>query len=463
MSRLGPGSKYFIYTYGCQMNERDTEIIAGFLEEMGYVPAEKPEAADLVLFNTCAIRETAEQHVYGEIGRLKAVKDERPDLVIGLCGCMAQEKETVEWIQRHAPHVNLIFGTHNIHELPDILARAADTDQLVVDVWKSAGDEVVENLPSKRLDGVKAWVNIIYGCDKYCTYCIVPYTRGRERSRRPEDILREIRALALQGYKEVTLLGQNVNAYGRDLGTGYDLADLLADVQKIDGIRWVRYLTSHPWQFTQKLIDAVAANDKVCEHFHLPVQSGNNRILRKMNRHYTREEYLDLIRRIREAIPNASITTDIIVGFPGETEEEFQDTLRLVEEVGFDNAFTFIYSPRPGTPAAVWNRRDPTSLQEKKERLQRLNELQYSLQRKKNERLVGQRMEVLVEGPSKKNPAKLSARTRTNRIVLLPFEDGLQGRFCEVEITRAHTWYLEGRRTGEPLPDGRRSRIAVYN
>ncbi|MBE3591213.1 MAG: tRNA (N6-isopentenyl adenosine(37)-C2)-methylthiotransferase MiaB [Firmicutes bacterium] len=444
------------------MNERDTEIMAGFLEEMGYEAAERPEAADLVLFNTCAIRETAEQHVFGEIGRLKAVKAERPEMVIGLCGCMAQEPETVEWIRRHAPHVNLVFGTHNIHELPDILARAADTDQLVVDVWKSAGEEVVENLPSRRLDGVKAWVNIIYGCDKYCTYCIVPYTRGRERSRRPEDILREIRALALQGYKEVTLLGQNVNAYGRDLGTGYDLADLLADVQKIDGIRWVRYLTSHPWQFTQKLIDAVAANDKVCEHFHLPVQSGNNRILRKMNRHYTREDYLDLVRRIREAVPEASITTDIIVGFPGETEEEFQDTLRLVEEVGFDNAFTFIYSPRPGTPAAVWNRRDPTSMEEKKERLLRLNELQYALQRKRNERLVGRRMEVLVEGPSKKNPARLSARTRTNRIVLLPHEEGLAGRFCEVEITRAHTWYLEGRRVGEPLPE-RRVPLAVHS
>lgn len=448
--------RYYIYTYGCQMNERDSEIMAGLLEEMGYVAASRPEEADVVIFNTCAIRERAEESVFGEIGRLKAVKEERPHMTIGLAGCMAQEPVTIERIRRHAPHVNFVFGTHNIHELPDILARVRDTDQLVVDVWKSGGDpELLEHLPSRRASGVKAWVNIIYGCDKYCTYCIVPYTRGRERSRRPEAILREVRQLAYQGYKEVTLLGQNVNAYGHDLPEKTDLADLLAAIQKVEGIRWIRYLTSHPWQFTDKLIDTVAENDKVCEHFHLPVQSGNNRILRKMNRHYTREYYLELVEKIRRRVPGASITTDIIVGFPGETEEEFQDTLRLVEEVQFDNAFTFIYSPRPGTPAALWLKKDPTPLEEKKERLQRLNELQYSIQRRNNQRLVGDEVEVLVEGPSKKDGQVYSARTRTHRLVLLPARPGMEGRFARVRITEAQTFYFKGEWLDQPAAAGR--------
>ncbi len=433
--------RYKIETFGCQMNVHDSEILAGQLEEMGYSEAERLEDADIILLNTCTVRETAAARIMGEIGRLRTLKAAKPELLIGVCGCMAQEEERVAQIKRQFPHVDLVFGTHNIHKLPELIARAQESDEMVVDVWKSAG-EVVENLPVRRAEGVKAWVTIIYGCDKYCTYCIVPHTRGRERSRHPEDVIAEVRRLGEQGYKEITLLGQNVNSYGKDLGSGYTFKDLLRDLDAVPGIRWIRFMTSHPRDFTRELVDTIARSEKVCEHIHLPVQAGADRVLRRMNRRYTQAEYLELVDYIKQRIPGVSLTTDIIVGFPGETEEDFAETLNLVRQVEFDNAFMFVYSPRSGTPAARWH--DPVPMAEKKARLQRLMELQYAISLRKNRALVGRRLEVLVEGPSKKDPAVYSARTRTNKLVLIPGAAGLEGRFVTVEIARAQTWTLEG-------------------
>jgi tRNA-2-methylthio-N6-dimethylallyladenosine synthase len=428
-------------SYGCQMNEADSETLMGQLAALGYAPTADEAEADLIFINTCAIRGSAAEHALGEVGRLKALKQERPHLLLAVCGCLTQMPETVRYLQRHAPHVDLVFGTHNLHELPTLLHRAYVAEQPVIDVWRQSS-EVVEALPSLRARGARAWVNIIYGCDKYCTYCIVPYTRGRERSRRPGDILAEVEDLAARGYTEITLLGQNVNSYGKDLPGGYDFADLLADLNRVPGIRWIRYMTSHPRDFNQKLIDTIAACEKVCEHFHLPVQAGSDRVLRWMNRGYTRAGYLELIRAVRRAVPHAVITTDIIVGFPRETEADFAETLSLVEEVGYDNAFTFMYSPRDGTPAARWA--DPVPPEVKKERLERLNELQYRISRAKNEALVGRTLEVLVEGPSKKDPGVFTARTRGNKLVHVPARPGLENRFAKARIRAAHTWTLDG-------------------
>jgi tRNA-2-methylthio-N6-dimethylallyladenosine synthase len=442
-----PRPAYHARTWGCQMNERDSEVLAGQLAALGYAPAAAEADADVILLNTCAIRGTAAEHALGEVGRLKALKARRPDLKLGVCGCLPQMPETVAHLRRHAPHVDLVFGTHNLHELPRLLRRAYEDEGQVVDVWRQS-PSVVEDLPSARAAGVRAWVNIIHGCDKYCTYCIVPYTRGRERSRRPGDVLAEVERLAERGVREVTLLGQNVNSYGRDLEGGYVFADLLRDLDRVRGIRWIRYLTSHPRDFDARLVDVIAGSEKVCEHFHLPVQSGSDRVLRWMNRGYTRAGYLDLVRRIRAAVPDAAITTDIIVGFPRETEEDFLQTLELVAEVGYDNAFTFAYSPRPGTPAARWD--DPVPDGVKKERLQRLNELQYAIGRRRNERLVGRRFEALVEGPSRKDPAVFTARTRANKLVHLPAAGLRPDEFRTVRITAAHTWTLDGEVAGGP-------------
>jgi len=435
-----PVPRYWIRTWGCQMNEADSENLAGQLQWLGYSPAEREEEADVLLLNTCAVRGTAAEHTLGEIGRLKAIKDERPSMLLGVCGCLPQMPETIRYLRRYAPHVDLVFGTHNLHRLPQLLYERYQGGVQTIDVWRQAR-EVAEQLPARRKPGLRAWVNVIYGCDKYCTYCIVPTTRGRERSRRPGEILAEVAALAEQGYREVTLLGQNVNSYGRDLGPGYGLAELLRDVNAIPGLRWIRYMTSHPRDFTVHLVETIASLEKVCEHFHLPVQSGSDRVLRWMNRGYDVRSYLRLVEEIRRRIPQATITTDIIVGFPRETEEDFQQTLALVREVAFDNAFTFAYSPRPGTPAARWE--DPVPAEVKKERLERLNELQYALSRRSNERLVGRTLEVLVEGPSRKDPKVLSARTRGNRLVLLPAADVAKG-FAQVRITAAQTWTLTG-------------------
>lgn len=441
MKQVGRGKRFFLRTYGCQMNVHDSETIAGILQEMGYTPTEEEQEADLILYNTCAIRENAEDKVFGEIGRVKHLKQENPELILGICGCMAQEEGVVNRILQSYPWVDLIFGTHNIHRLPHLLKEALFSKEMVVEVWSKEGD-IVEHLPKSRQDGLKAWVNIMYGCDKFCTYCIVPYTRGKERSRRPEDVLAEVRELARKGYKEVTLLGQNVNAYGKDFADrNYRFGHLMEDISKI-AIPRVRFTTSHPRDFDDHLIEVLARGGNLVEHIHLPVQSGNTMILKRMARKYTREEYLTLVEKIKKAIPGVSLTTDIIVGFPGETEEQFQDTLSLVREVEFDAAYTFIYSPREGTPAAVYP--DETSMEEKKERLYRLNELQGQISRRKNEALRGQRVEVLVEGASKTNAQVLSGRTRTNKVVNFEGPAHLVGQLVEVEITEPQTWSLNG-------------------
>jgi len=427
-------------TWGCQMNEADSENLRGQLQQMGYADSASGEDADVILLNTCAVRGTAAEHALGEIGRLKQLKTERPDLLLGVCGCLTQMPETVEYLRRHAPHVDLIFGTNNLHDLPGLLQRAYRDEAQTIDIWAQA-PETVEDLPARRGGGVKAWVNIIYGCDKFCTYCIVPTTRGRERSRRPGDVLAEVERLAGEGYREVTLLGQNVNSYGHDLGD-YDFADLLRDVAQVPGIRWIRYTTSHPRDFTLKMVQTISDHSQVCEHFHLPVQCGSDKVLRWMNRGYSRAQYLELVGHVRRLLPHAAITTDIIVGFPRETEDDFQQTLELVREVGYDNAFTFQYSPRAGTPAARWE--DPVPPGVKKDRLDRLNALQYATSRRKNEALVGSTQEVLIEGGSRKDPEVLTARTRGNRLVLVPRVLGAENHFGLARVTEAQTWTLHG-------------------
>lgn len=441
MRKIGQGRQYMIKTYGCQMNVHDSETMAGMLELMGYQPTESEEEASVILINTCAIRENAEDKVFGEIGRLKTLKTEKPELILGVCGCMSQEESVVNRILQKHQHVDLIFGTHNIHRLPHLLREALFGKEMVVEVWSKEGD-IVENLPKVREDGLKAWVNIMYGCDKFCTYCIVPYTRGKERSRRPEDVLAEIRELARKGYQEVTLLGQNVNAYGKDFtDREYTFAHLMDDVRQI-GIPRVRFTTSHPRDFDDHLIEVLAKRGNLVEHIHLPAQSGNSDILKIMARKYTREHYLELVRKIKQAIPDVVLTTDIIVGFPGETDEQFEDTLSLMREVEYDAAFTFIYSPREGTPAAKM--KDDIPMEVKKERLYRLNQLQDEISRKKNEALRGRTVEVLVEGESKKNPDILSGRTRTNKLVNFRGPKHLIGQFVHVRIDEPLTWTLKG-------------------
>ncbi|RRJ65440.1 tRNA (N6-isopentenyl adenosine(37)-C2)-methylthiotransferase MiaB [Paenibacillus oralis] len=437
---LGTGKRYIVYTFGCQMNEHDTETIKGLLEQMGYTSTEERKEADIILLNTCAIRENAEDKVFGELGHLKGLKTEKPDLLLGVCGCMSQEEGVVNRILHKHGFVDMIFGTHNIHRLPHLIQEALFSKEMVVEVWSKEGD-IIENLPKKR-EGMRAWVNIMYGCDKFCTYCIVPFTRGKERSRRPEDVIAEVRELARQGYSEVTLLGQNVNAYGKDFtDIKYTFADLMDDIRKID-IPRVRFTTSHPRDFDDALIDVLAKGGNLAEHIHLPVQSGSSEVLKKMSRKYSREHYLELVRKIKAKIPNAVLTTDIIVGFPGETEEQFQETLSLVREVGYDSAYTFVYSPREGTPAAVME--DNVPLEVKKQRLARLNDTVNEYSRRSNDGLRGQIVEVLVEGESKNNPNMLSGRTRGNKLV--HFEGGpeLIGNFVDVEITDPMTWFTKG-------------------
>lgn len=440
LTTMGVGKFYHIITYGCQMNEHDSETMMGLLEEMGYERTDDKQNADVILLNTCAIRENAADRVFGELGHLKRLKIEKPDLILGVCGCMAQEEAVVRRILQKHSFVDVIFGTHNIHRLPHILKEAFFSKEMVLEVWSVEGD-IIENLPKKR-EGLKAWVNIMYGCDKFCTYCVVPYTRGQERSRRPEDVIAEVRDLARQGFKEITLLGQNVNAYGKDFtDISYTFADLMNDVNKID-IPRVRFTTSHPRDFDDRLIEVLSQRGNLVEHIHLPVQSGNSEILKKMSRKYDRDTYLELVDKIRKAIPDAVLTTDIIVGFPGETDEQFEDTLSLVREVGYDLAFTFIYSPREGTPAAVME--DNISMDVKRERLQRLNDLLNEISLEKNKAYEGEIVEVLVEGASKNNEHMLAGRTRGNKLVHFAGSEELTGQLIHVKITEAQTWVLRG-------------------
>ena len=367
---LGRGKKYFVRTYGCQMNEHDGENIKAILEDMSFTETDTMENADLILLNTCAIRENAHNKVFGMIGRIKHLKEEKPDIIAGICGCMAQEEVVVNEILEKYNWLDIVFGTHNIYDLPNILSRAIEKKGIEVDVLSIEGD-VIENIPVKRDSKYKAWINIMYGCDKFCTYCIVPYTRGKQRSRQPEYILSEVKGLINDGYKEVTLLGQNVNAYGKDLDIDYRMENLLEDVA-LTGIERVRFVTSHPWDFTDEMISVIAKYPNIMPYIHLPLQSGSNKILKLMGRRYTKEEYIELFSKLKKALPYSSITTDIIVGFPGESEEDFLDTLDVVDKCAYDSAFTFIFSKREGTPAARMD--DDTPLSVKEERLHRLNE-----------------------------------------------------------------------------------------
>ncbi|MFE5319516.1 tRNA (N6-isopentenyl adenosine(37)-C2)-methylthiotransferase MiaB [Paenibacillus sp. NPDC056579] len=440
MQQFGKDKYYLIQTYGCQMNEHDTETIMGLLEQMGYKATDDRRQADVILLNTCAIRENAEDKVFGELGHLKHLKAEKPSLVLGVCGCMSQEEAVVNRIMQKHAFVDLIFGTHNIHRLPFLLKEAFFSKEIVIEVWSKEGD-IVENLPKKR-EGIKAWVNIMYGCDKFCTYCIVPYTRGKERSRRPEDVLAEVRDLARQGFQEIMLLGQNVNAYGKDFeDIEYRFGDLMNDISKID-IPRVRFTTSHPRDFDDHLIEVLAQKGNLVEQIHLPVQSGSNEILKRMSRKYTREHYLELVAKIKRAIPDVGLTTDIIVGFPGETDEQFEDTLSLVKEVKYDSAYTFIYSPREGTPAAGME--DDVPMQVKKERLYRLNAVLAEFSKESNESMKDQVLDVLIEGESKNNSDVLAGRTRTNKLVHLAGPKDLIGKIVPVKITDAQTWYIKG-------------------
>ena len=440
MVGIGKGQTYYIQTYGCQANERDTETLSGILEMMGYTHTDEVKQADVVLLNTCAIRENAEEKVFGKIGYLKNIKKTRPNLIFGVCGCMAQEEVVVNKILEKFPQVALIFGTHNIHRLPVLLKQAMLEKELVLEVWSKEGD-VIENLPSHRANNYKAWVNIMYGCNKFCTYCIVPYTRGKERSRELDEIIKEVEELKNSGYKEITLLGQNVNSYGKDLNNGTDFATLLEAVAKT-GIDRIRFTTSHPWDFNADMIDIIAKYDNIMPSIHLPVQSGNDEVLKLMGRRYSKESYLKLFDMIKEKIPDCTITTDIIVGFPNETEEQFQDTLSLYNYCKYDLAYTFIFSPRDGTPAAKMVDTIPIEIKER--RLYKLNELvnKYSLE--SNEKLVGNVEKVLVVDKSEKDDSKVFGYTESMKLVNFVGSSELIGKIINVKIIDAKSFSLDG-------------------
>ena len=434
------GKTFYLKTYGCQMNEHDSENISALLIELGFTPVDDYLDADLVLLNTCSIRENAHNKAFGMLGRLKHLKDTKKDLLIGLCGCMAQEASVVEEIMEKYKYVNFVFGTHNLYELPEIIDRAVEENKLQIEVYSREGD-LVEGLPVVRANNYKAYVNIIYGCNKFCTYCIVPYTRGRERSRKKEDILKEVDELISQGYKEVTLLGQNVNAYGKDLYDDYSLGELLEDIAKKD-IPRVRFMTSHPWDFNDKMVEVIAKYPNVMPSVHLPVQSGSSRILKLMGRRYTRESYLELFDKIKNTVPGVSISTDIIVGFPGETEEDFNETMSLVEHCKYDNAFTFIFSERQGTPACKL--KDNTTLKEKEERLYKLNEVVNKYFLENNKKLENTVVKVLVEGTSEKKDMYYGY-SETNKLINFKADREITaGEIVDVKITSAKTWSLDG-------------------
>ena len=433
------GKKYFLRTYGCQMNEHDSEEIEGILEYLGMTSTDEMETADVIILNTCAIRENAHDKVFGYLGRVKHLKKERPDVILAIGGCMSQEEKIVSEIKERHPYVNIVFGTHNIHELGEYLLDCASSKQ-DIEVFSKQGD-VIENIRYKRASHISAWVNIIYGCDKFCTYCIVPYTRGKERSRKLEEIIKEVEKLKEDGYQEVTLLGQNVNAYGHDLKDNVLFSDLLEAVAKTD-IPRIRFVTSHPWNFTDKMIEVISKYDNIMPYIHLPIQSGSSRILKLMGRRYTKEQYLELFHKMKEQIPNVAITTDIIVGFPGETEADFKDTLDIVEECQFDGAYTFIFSPREGTPASLM--KDETPLKEKEERLHHLNERVNYYSKQNNEKLLGKVVSVLVLGVSEKDSSKVYGYTDTMKLVNIKAPTDTIGKIIDVKITDAKSFSLDG-------------------
>ena len=432
---------FCISTYGCQMNEEDSEKLSGMLKSQGYERTENKEEASIIIFNTCCVRENAENKVFGNLGQLKQLKKKNPNLVIAICGCMMQQVGMADKVLKTFPYVDIIFGTHNAHKFPEYLHRVLQEGVQVKEILNKE-EGIVEGLPIDRKSDVKAFVTIMYGCNNFCTYCIVPYVRGRERSRKSEDIIKEIEELVSQGYKEITLLGQNVNSYGKGLEEDIDFAGLLRKVNEVKGLERVRFMTSHPKDLSDDVIMAIKECDKLCEQVHLPVQSGSSRILKEMNRHYDREYYLDLVKKIKSEIPDVTLTTDIIIGFPGETEEDFLDTLSLCEEVGYDSAFTFIYSRRNHTPADKMENQIPDDIKH-----YRFNRLVEAINKKvviKNKEYEGKVVEVLVEGPSKNDETKLTGRTRNGKLVNFAGDEKLVGELVNLKIVRAQPFSLIG-------------------
>ena len=435
---LFKGKKYFIKTYGCQMNVHDSEEISALIESLGYIKTDVLEEADFIILNTCAIRENAHDKVFGFLGRCKHLKKEKKDIIIGLCGCMAQEESVVNEIREKHPYIDIVFGTHNMNDLPKMLTNYYGKQD--IEVYSKEGDVIEFGNLYKRDSKISAWVNIMYGCDKFCTYCIVPYTRGKQRSRKSEDIIKEVKELKEAGYQEITLLGQNVNAYGKDLDdvTFARLLELVSDT----GIPRIRFVTSHPWDFTDEMIEVIAQRDNIMPYIHLPLQSGSSRILKLMGRRYSKDDYLTLYNKIRNKVKNASITTDIIVGFPGETREDFEDTLAVVNECKYDGAFTFIFSPRENTPAA--SLKDDVTLEEKENRLHELNELINKYSKESNMKMLNQTVKVLITGISEKDDTKVCGYTENMKLVNVdaPKED--IGKIINVKITEAKSFSLDG-------------------
>ena len=444
---LGKNLKYIVLTMGCQLNENDSEKISGMIEEMGYTRTDKIEEADLIAFNTCCVRENAEDRLFGKLGEVKKYKEEK-GTIIAIGGCMMQEKHMVEKLKKSYPFFDIVFGPHTLYEFPEDVYNTLTTRKRIEDILDIDG-EIIEGLPIRRDDKIKASVAIMNGCNNFCTYCIVPYVRGRERSRKAEDIIKEIEGLAKQGYKEITLLGQNVNSYmrverekGEDVGTIDSFAKLLRKVNEIPGIERIRFISPHPKDFTDDVIEAIRDCDKVCKIIHLPLQSGSSKVLKDMNRKYTKEQYLQLVDKMKNKIPNVAFSTDIIVGFPGETEEDFEDTLDVVEKVCFEQVFMFIYSRRVGTPADKMENQVPEAI--KHERFNRLKELVESQIELNNKKFVGTKQKVLVEGKSKTNENMLTGRTDTNKVVNFEGPDELIGKMVDLKIASEHMWYLKG-------------------
>lgn len=433
------GKKYFLRTYGCQMNVHDSEAIASYLEKLGFTKTDVLEQSDIVVLNTCAIRENAHDKVFGYLGRCKHLKKEKKDLIIVLMGCMAGQEDVVEEIEKNHKYVDIVVGPNNLFDLPHLLIEKLDKQNILV---HSNSDVVPEGFDYKRDSKVSAWVNVMFGCDKFCTYCIVPFTRGRERSRKMEAIVEECKCLVDSGYKEITLLGQNVNAYGNDLNLGYDFADLLENVAKL-GIPRLRFVTSHPWNFTDKMIDVIAKYENDMPYIHLPIQSGSDKILKKMNRKYTKEEYITLFNKMKERIPNVCITTDIIVGFPGETNEDFEETLDIVNKLKYDGAYTFIYSERKGTASSFM--KDDVSIEEKEDRLHRLNEIVNKYSKESNEKMLNKVVPVLLIGESEKDKTKCYGYTDTMKLVNVDCDKNEIGNIVNVKITDAKSFSLDGK------------------
>lgn len=437
----GTSPRYKIVTFGCQMNARDSEKLTGILEEIGYVEADAEEQADFVIYNTCTVRENANQRVYGRLGQLNRIKRKRPHMLIGLCGCMMQEPHVVEKLKKSYRFVDLIFGTHNIYKFAEILYTRLESERMVIDIWKDT-DQIVEDLPSERKYTFKSGVNIMFGCNNFCSYCIVPYVRGRERSRNPRDIIREIEVLVQDGVKEVMLLGQNVNSYGKTLDEPMSFAELLKEVEKIDGLERIRFMTSHPKDLSDELIEVMKHSKKICRHLHLPVQSGSTEILKKMNRRYTKEQYLELVEKIKHAMPDISLTTDIIVGFPGETEADFEETMDVVRKVRYDSAFTFIYSKRTGTPAAAMENQVPEEVVKK--RFDRLLKEVQEIAAEECRKHEGTTQTVLVEQVNEQDNHLVTGRLSNNLLVHFPGTEELIGQLVAVNLLSCKGFYYIG-------------------